>query len=78
VIKILKGVNLSNIIQDFTLNDETGEPILIETVNALKDHCSGKKILTDDELIKNLDVLLTELKKVFQKNCACFLKKKKF
>lgn len=58
-----QGINLANIIKDLSLNEETGEPLLNEAIDALKEHISGAKKLSDESLIAKLDVLLTECSK---------------
>ncbi|KAJ6635179.1 Armadillo repeat-containing protein 6 like [Pseudolycoriella hygida] len=58
-----QGINLANIIKDLTLNAETGEPLLNEAINCLKEHTSGKRTLSDESLVVKLDVLLTECSK---------------
>lgn len=56
-----QGVNLSNIIKDFTINEETGQPVLNEAIESLKNHVEKANILKPDELEKQLDVLITEI-----------------
>lgn len=58
-----QGINLANIIKDLSLNEETGQPLLNEAVDCLKEHISGVKSLSDESLIEKLDVLTTECSK---------------
>lgn len=58
-----QGINLANIIKDLSINEETGVPIMNETIDALKAHVDKSKILDVTELDKKLDVLTTELSK---------------
>lgn len=58
-----QGINLANIIKDLSLNEETGEPLLNEAIDCLKEHISGAKCLNDESLIAKLDVLFTECSK---------------
>lgn len=56
-----QGINLSNIIKDLSINETTGEPILNETINNLKNHVEKSKILDQTELEKQLEVLTKEI-----------------
>lgn len=58
-----QGINLANIIKDLSLNEETGEPLLNEAIDCLKEHISSAKCLNDESLIEKLDVLFTECSK---------------
>lgn len=60
---LAQGINLANIIKDLSLNEETGEPLLNEAIDCLKEHISGAKCLNDESLIAKLDVLLIECSK---------------
>lgn len=55
-----QGINLANIIKDLSLNEETGQPLLNEAIDSLREHISGAKCLSDESLIAKLDVLVTE------------------
>lgn len=58
-----QGINLANIIKDLSLNEQTGEPLLNEAIDCLKDHISGAKSLTDESVIEKLDILTKECSK---------------
>lgn len=58
-----QGINLANIIKDLSLNEETGEPLLNEAIDCLKEHISGVKCLSDESLIEKLDLLTAECSK---------------
>lgn len=58
-----QGINLANIIKDLSLNEETGEPLLNEAIDCLKQHISGAKCLNDESLLEKLDVLTVECSK---------------
>lgn len=54
-----QGINLANIIQDLTIKDETGRPVLNETIERLKE-ISFETHLDHDEVPKLLDTLTNE------------------
>lgn len=58
-----QGINLANIIKDLSLNEESGQPLLNEAIDSLKEHISGAKCLNDESLIAKLDILLEECSK---------------
>lgn len=58
-----QGINLANIIKDLALNEVTGQPLLNEAVDSLKEHVSGAKRLDDESLIAKLEVLFAECSK---------------
>lgn len=58
-----QGINLANIIKDLSLNDKTGQPILNESVEQLKEHLSGTRILNDGQIIESLSIIESECKK---------------
>lgn len=59
----IQGINLANIIIDLKLNNETGEPILNESIRMINSHISGEKTLTDALLLENLSILKIECEK---------------
>lgn len=71
-----QGIHLANIIKDLEINEETGNPILIETIEVIKAHVNKTKELSLDELNTNLDTLISELNKsvphrvLASKNCT--------
>ena len=58
-----QGVNLANIIKDLTINETTGQPVLNESINCLKNHVEKTKVLEPAELEKQLDILISEITK---------------
>lgn len=58
-----QGINLANIIKNLSINEETGKPMLDETVKQLKDYVSGTCTLDDDELVKCLSIVEEECRK---------------
>lgn len=56
-----QGVNLANIIKDLTINERSGQPVMNETVESLKNHVEKTKVLEAKELEKTLDTLMVEL-----------------
>lgn len=58
-----QGINLANIIKDFSLNEDTGKPCLNEAIDQLKDHISGTSILDTEQLLNRLSILETECAK---------------
>ncbi len=58
-----QGINLANIIKDLTINEETGNPVMKEAIEALKDHVEKTKILNEVDLDKQLGLLTSELTK---------------
>lgn len=52
-----QGINLTNIIKDLKINEETGKPVLNETIDKLK---AANDNLNSDELVKLLDALAKE------------------
>lgn len=57
-------MNLSNIIKDLTLNEETGVPVLSENIARLKAHADGSEPLDDDEFEKVVVEITKECDKV--------------
>lgn len=56
-----QGINLANIIKDLTINEETGKPVLNETIDKLKTAAANENDNVDfDELSKLLDTLAKE------------------
>jgi hypothetical protein len=58
-----QGINLANIIKNLTINEETGNPVMNESIDALKAHVSGEKVLSECDLEKQLEILTSELQK---------------
>ncbi|KAG5676802.1 hypothetical protein PVAND_006610 [Polypedilum vanderplanki] len=58
-----QGINLANIIQDLNINENSGVPVINESIDALKMHVEGNKILNVNELNNQLDILASELSK---------------
>jgi hypothetical protein len=58
-----QGINLANIIRDLQINETSGDPIINESIDALKAHAEGEKVLSSDELNRQLDTLASELAK---------------
>lgn len=58
-----QGINLSNIIKDLSINEETGLPVIGEAIESLRLHVSGEVLLDKTEIIRNLKVLKTECDK---------------
>lgn len=58
-----QGINLGNIIKDLRINEETGNPVMKEAIDALKDHVEKTKVLDENELDKHLSLLAAELGK---------------
>lgn len=56
-----QGINLANIIKDLTINETTGQPVLSETIDSLKNHVEKTKVLEPADLEKQIDVLISEL-----------------
>jgi len=38
----LQGINLANIIKDLSVNPQTGQPVINETVDKIKEHIGQK------------------------------------
>lgn len=56
-----QGINLANIIKDLTINEETGKPVLNETIDKLKASIANANNAVDvDELSKLLEILANE------------------
>jgi armadillo repeat-containing protein 6 len=58
-----QGVNLANIIKDFSINEKTGQPVLNETIESLKNHVDKKVVLERGELEMQLETLMSESSK---------------
>lgn len=58
-----QGINLSNIIKDLSINEETGVPLVKEAIAQLKAHCSGAAVLDAAVLGTCVDVLRVECDK---------------
>lgn len=54
-----QGINLANIIKDLSINEETGRPVLNETIEKLKSLSSSDNF-DKIELEKHLNVLASE------------------
>lgn len=65
-----QGINLANIIKDLTINDESGRPVLIETIEQLKAILSSGNF-DKNELQKKLDVLASECKSSISHRVVC-------
>lgn len=57
-----QGINLANIIKDLSINQDTGRPIMNETIDRMKE-ISFETSLSGDELPKLLQVLAEECAK---------------
>lgn len=57
-----QGINLANIIQDLSINEATGRPVLKETIDRLKE-ISFETSLDEDEVPKLFDTLTEECAK---------------
>lgn len=55
-----QGINLANIIKDLTINEETGKPVLNETIDKLKTVGADNENVNFDELSKTIDTLANE------------------
>lgn len=58
-----QGINLANIIKDMDINEETGVSILNENIDSIKAHVDKTAPLTEEQLNKCLDLLISELNK---------------
>lgn len=58
-----QGINLANIIKDLSINEESGRPILNESIENMKMHISGEEKLNNADLIKNVEIFEAECKK---------------
>ena len=54
-----QGINLSNIIKNLSINENTGTPLINEAVEQLKLHISGQHVLKEDQINSCLDILKT-------------------
>lgn len=61
-----QGINLANIIKTLDINDVTGEPILNESVEKLKLYMVNDAAINESEVIKDLEILYNECKKVIK------------
>lgn len=57
-----QGINLANIVKDLSINEDTGRPVLNETIDRLKE-IPLEASLTGDEIPKLLDTLTVECAK---------------
>lgn len=57
-----QGINLANIIKDLSINQESGRPVLNETIDRLKE-ISFETSLSGDEVPKLLQILAEECAK---------------
>lgn len=57
-------MNLANIIKDLKLNEETGKPVLIESIEKLKAHSDGTEPLNDEDFEKVITEITKECDKV--------------
>lgn len=56
-----QGINLANIIKDLAINEETGKPVLNETIDKLKAAAgAGNDNANSDEMTKLLETLAKE------------------
>lgn len=55
-----QGINLANIIVDLKINEETGRPVMNETIEQLK--AFARTDTNDDALVQLLDVVTNECK----------------
>lgn len=58
----MQGINLANIIKDLSVNPQTGQPVINETVDKIKEHI-GQKLEETTELLEQLATLDAECKK---------------
>ena len=58
-----QGINLSNIIKNLSINENTGTPLINEAVEQLKLHISGQHVLKEDQINSCLYILKTECNK---------------
>ena len=58
-----QGINLANIIKDLDINEETGNTILNEAIEGVKNHVEGTKRLNENQLNATLEALIKELNK---------------
>lgn len=58
-----QGINLANVIKDLTINEETGDPIMYESIDAIKEHSVKNKKLSNEQLQRQLDIFMSELSK---------------
>ncbi|CAG9809879.1 unnamed protein product [Chironomus riparius] len=58
-----QGINLANIIKDLDINEETGNTILNEAIEGVKNHVESTKRLDDTQLNATLEALIKELNK---------------
>lgn len=56
-----QGINLANIIKDLNINETTGQPVLNESIDLLKNHLEKTNLLEPKELEKQLDLFLSEI-----------------
>lgn len=61
-----QGINLANIIKDLRLNEETGKPVLVESIEKLKAHSTGTAPLSDDDFEAVVADITQECDKVGQ------------
>lgn len=57
-------MNLANIIKDLKLNEETGKPVLIESIEKLKAHSDETEPLNDEGFEKVITEITKECDKV--------------
>ncbi|XP_032570266.1 armadillo repeat-containing protein 6 homolog [Drosophila sechellia] len=57
-----QGINLANIIKDLSVNPQTGQPVINETVDKIKEHI-GQKLEETTDLLEQLATLDAECKK---------------
>lgn len=65
-----QGINLANIIKDLSINEETGNPILNETIDKLKTISDGGDI-SSDQVPKLLEILAKECKSSVPHRVVC-------
>lgn len=67
-----QGINLANIVKDLSINDETGRPILNETIERLKE-ISFETHLDHEEVPKLLDSIASETAKSVAHRVVSFI-----
>jgi len=63
----VKGINLANIVKDLRINEETGQPILNESIEKLKDLVKKDAVDSIELLIETMELINLECKKVCRK-----------
>lgn len=63
---LLQGINLANIIKDLKLNEDTGKPVLVESIEQLRAHAEGEAPLNDEDFELVVVEITKECDKVSQ------------